>query len=555
MKRKHFLSFVTVLFCLLLLCGCAKRIRLSAGRFPADAAELSLVLEEGETALLDRFGNLRTIDLRGSACVGEIFAWAQAHPEVDVIYSLSLPDGGSVDNSVKTLDMSSLQSAQVGELIEAMQYLPELETVLLGTEREGGITAEELRLLKGSYPSVSFDYSFILCGKQVSCQSRELDLSGLPPEDLPHALSVLPYMSELERVDLGKRESPFPLVSAEVTGTEADVEEDIEAEEETGAKPEPKAEIAAAEAELSFAQIAELQAAAPGADFEYEFEFFGKRVKLSDKELDLNHIEMDDEGAAVREVLPCMKRLELLDMDFCGVSSEAMAEIRDAYPDVKVIWRVWFGGKYSVRTDVEKILASKASIGGMLYDHNTRDLQYCTEVKYLDIGHSEAMTDMSFIASMTKLEVCILAMALYTDCSALANCPNLEYLELQTTNVHDLTPLSELKNLKHLNICRLRNLTDISPLYGLTQLERLWIGCANPVPAEQIAEMQRRAPDCEINTTTYDPTEGGWRYTGMNQYLWVFYEHPRYTLLRKQFGYALSDFAFYWNDPLYYPHD
>ena len=34
------------------------------------------------------------------------------------------------------------------------------------------------------------------------------------------------------------------------------------------------------------------------------------------------------------------------------------------------------------------------------------------------------------------------------------------------------------------------DLEDISPLYGLTQLERLWIGCNNYVPQEQVAQMQ-----------------------------------------------------------------
>ena len=88
----------------------------------------------------------------------------------------------------------------------------------------------------------------------------------------------------------------------------------------------------------------------------------------------------------------------------------------------------------------------------------------------------------------------MLAMGGFSDLSPLADCPKLEYLEIQTGAVSDLRPLSGLKNLRHLNICYNFALTDITPLYGLTELERLWIGCVDPVPREQIEEMQRRAP-------------------------------------------------------------
>lgn len=51
-------------------------------------------------------------------------------------------------------------------------------------------------------------------------------------------------------------------------------------------------------------------------------------------------------------------------MDSCGVSDEEMAAIRDDFPDVNVVWRIWFGTGYSVRTDVEKILASQPQRAG-----------------------------------------------------------------------------------------------------------------------------------------------------------------------------------------------
>ena len=153
---------------------------------------------------------------------------------------------------------------------------------------------------------------------------------------------------------------------------------------------------------------------------------------------------------------------------------------------------------------------------------------------------------IEFVRYMPKLEVAILAMDYWSDCSPLAECPELEYLEIQTTKVSDISALSGLTKLKHLNICYLFDLTDISPLYGLTQLERLWIGCLTPIPDEQVEKMQELAPDCVINTRTLDPTDDEWRYSRKGGLV------PRYELLREQFGgYVNSAFSFPWNDPLY----
>ena len=177
-----------------------------------------------------------------------------------------------------------------------------------------------------------------------------------------------------------------------------------------------------------------------------------------------------------------------------------------------------------MRTDETRILASIRDIN--LNGAAVECLKYCTEVRYLDLGHN-IINDISFVEYMPDLEVAILAINYWTDATPLASCPKLEYLEIFNTNCSDLTPLAGLTNLKHLNICWLKNLSDITPLYGLTQLERLWIGSSeyNQVPRAQLEEIRKRLPDTVINTTTENPTLEGWR------------EDPRYELLVEQMGY------------------
>lgn len=276
---------------------------------------------------------------------------------------------------------------------------------------------------------------------------------------------------------------------------------------------------------VTLEDVGRLQTVYPSVLFDYRFTIWGKSVSTLDETLDLSHITMDDGGEAVRAALPYMTRCTTLDMDSCGVSNEDMAAIRDDFPDIKVIWRIWFGRLYTCRTDTEKILASMGdnSVNG----ENASVLQYCTEVRYLDLGHNPDLDDISFVRYMPDLEVAILAISGWTDASPLASCPKLEYLEMFNTKCTDLSPLTVLKNLRHLNVAYLQDLTDVSPLFEMTWLERLWVGRDNQVPYEDLEALRDALPDCEVNIDNrYDPTGDGWRWNS-----------ERYQLLREQFEY------------------
>lgn len=315
----------------------------------------------------------------------------------------------------------------------------------------------------------------------------------------------------------------------------------------TFSEPTPaQVEIKKLDGEYSWDQIRTLMLAFPNVVYDYDFELYGRQFNLLDEKLDLNHITIEDQGELVRKVIACMPNLKYLDMDFCHVDNEHMAAIRDDFPNVKVVWRVWFGGSYTVRTDCTKILASNPGLAGNLKEYNTEGLQYCTDVKYIDIGHNQDIGDISFLGNMPNLEVCIIAMDDITDemLEVLRNCPNLEFLEIQTNHITDLSPLSKMHNLKHLNIACNYNLVDISPLFGLTQLERLWIGGYVNIPQDQIDEMYSRAKeagntDLIIETKYLDP-HAGWRWG-----------NERYDLLKEQLGYDGLDYQVIWNDPNY----
>ena len=415
----------------------AEPLEIGGQSLSPDTTDLTAVLSAGETAQLDKLPNLHFADLSGSENVEEISAWAKAHPDISVKYTVTLPDGTVLPSDTRSVDFSAASGSDALAAAPALSLLQNLKILKLGRERSS-VSWDDIRKLREFLPETSFQYSFDLYGKECDLSSSTISLFHIPVED------------NAERIDL---------------------------------------------------------------------------------------------------VMSCMPQLTYVDMDSCGVSNERMEELHLKYPDVKIVWRVWFGEAYSVRTDVVRILASKPSVGGMLDNNDAKILYYCHDVRFLDLGHNKALSDYSFVRGMPKLEVAVLSMCDCSDMSPLADCPELEYLEIFSTECSDLTPLKNLTKLRHLNIANNLGITDLSPLYGLKDLERLWIGSWTVLTNEQIAEMQRHVPKCEINTTVYaDPTADGWRYVVIDG---ESYMAERYYVLRLQFDdYKFSSYSFSRNDPL-----
>lgn len=513
-RPKKFLCLCLLLLLAAALVGCGQeKVEMSGSSYAADTTELALVLTENELSLLDEFPQLQTLDLSGSTCYAAILDWAQAHPQVDVRYTVALPGGITAANDAASLDLSALDAQQLQEALALLPYLPQLQSLQLGPQDSPDAVNAAAALL----PTLDLQYTPLYQGRELDLGQTSLDLSQADADAANALARWMHQMTALQTVELGEGDGEHSRIPWET--------------------------------------IAAMEAACPQAAFHYSFSLYGKTVDLNDELLDLNHIRIEDQGALVKSITACMPHLNYLDMDFCGVDDEYMADIRDSLPNAEVVWRIWFGAGYTVRTDVERILASNPGIGGQLTYENTRSLKYCNKVKYLDLGHNRKLTTIDFCAYMPDLEVLVAAISAWSDAGPLANCPKLEYAELQTCGLSDLRPLANLQNLRHLNICHDFAIQDISPLYNLSNLERLWIGLYTPVPPEQVAEMREHAPNCIINTKDMDPTREEWRWSGE----WengALKPSDRYELLREQMDYDHAPYSYCYirNDALYAPH-
>ena len=332
-------------------------------------------------------------------------------------------------------------------------------------------------------------------GSTHPADETSLDLTELKHSQVSELLPLLAQMPDLQHIDLGS-DGAWTGDPPAITFQLALVE-----------RPEK------ATRDLSWSDILSVIQAAPQAEVLYRFCFFGREFTTLDEEMNLEYSQMTDEGAAVREILPCMQNCRWLNMDSCGVSSDTMAQIRRDYPEMQVDWRIRFGENCSVRTDVERILAS--NFDHHLTDANSADLKYCTKVKYLDLGHNYDLHDWTFMQEMPDLEVAVLTVAGWNDLYQFANHPKLWYLEIAPIahTYFDLEPLGTLTNLEHLCICGMGDTDNWQVLKNLTKLKSLWIGhyTVQSFPEGAIDELHEALPNAEINITELTGCAGTWK--------------------------------------------
>lgn len=476
------LRLLLCLLALLALTGCA------AGEDPEPtvpqwkwlrekAEYLNVIATEEDLALLEECVNLEYLNLTGSTCYDAIWDYVQRHPQVEVIYEIPL--GTTLVSSEETEAALEPGTYDAASLQRHLAYLPGLTALSLPKTQ---LTFQELTDLQAAFPEVKISYSVGLLGKEYLTDTTTLDLSHMTPEQTGEAaagLALLPGLEEVELMD------------------------------------------ASGSSSLTEADVALLMDALPHVRFHYTFDLFGQTLSTADERVEFEDIEIGDEGESqirsALEILPCCTYFKLED---CGISNEVLASIREDYPEAGVVWRVSFGGQYSLMTDETTL----RTVYGVENSHNDV-LKYCTSLKYIDMGHNTTLTDISFASYMPDLEILILSGASIRNVDALANCKNLVFLEMANCmQLEDISALKNCEKLRFLNI-GFTNVKDLTPIQDLP-LERFI--CLGPKMDKEVrTAFEESHPDCWVRFSGKNPLSLGWKYDDIGETYSEYYKFIR----------------------------
>lgn len=201
--------------------------------------------------------------------------------------------------------------------------------------------------------------------------------------------------------------------------------------------------------------------------------------------------------------------LKEVDMFETIVEKKDISLLETHFPDVKFGWTIHIVREHYIRTDQTAF----STLHGSCSNHSSRDfevLKYCPDLLALDIGHND-ITDLSFLQYVPKLRVLILACnPNLRNIQPISQLKDLEYLELFSCSVWDITPLGELEHLLDLNISY-NQITRYGVLNDMPQLKRLWIPQSGvPVGGETFLQLQKDLPNTLIMNKGH-PTNFGWR--------------------------------------------
>lgn len=439
----------------------------------ADSLKITGLAEEDIRLMSAYLPNLKKVDATGCRDYEKLEQLAKVLKKCEIVYQVDL--GGTLaepDAEDLTLEPGSYA---FDTMMTNLVYLRELKRIHFP---KAELTLDQRALLEETFSELEISCTVDILGKEYDAMTTDLDLSSISPsqvEEVGARLAMLPRLSEVNLMGSG----------------------------------------------LALQDVQKLNMAAPGVAFRYAFDFYGISVSTMDEEVILKNIsnvsgQFADEIRALLSVMENCDRVVLesrgqYDKLWKNISSAELARIREEFRDTtKLVWRVYFGENGSSLTDAQVV---RAVYG--LTDDNSKDLIYCENTRYLDLGHNEFLDYMDFLSGMTDLEVAILSGAPLRDLSPLAACKNLKFLEIANCiYLPNFDALKGLDKLEMLNIGYTR-VADLSPLMDLN-LTHLTIvknpNVTNGVPSESLTAFIEAHPDCWTVYEGDQPYGVGWRY-------------------------------------------
>lgn len=415
---------------------------------------------------LKELSNLESLNLRNTGISIEQYEELQsALPDCDISWSVPF-QGTYYDNDIMVLDVSTMSA----EDLDILPCFGRLQTL-----RATHCTDyDNLVLLMERHPNLNVTYSVEFSGEFYANYTDTLTIANPNLDEIREKIKYLPNVTTIN-----------------MTGTMPDHDE-----------------------------MLEMREAFPGIAFGYDFEVFGVTVNSFDEMIDLSGAKIGN-IEEVEAILPYFYNLKQVDMVDCDFSNKTMDSLNKRHRDIKFVWTVSVCG-IELRTDAKYFMPVQHKIKTVT-SSDCQNLKYCPDIEVIDLGHY-GTGNVDFVEHMPNLKYLLLCESVIDDLSAISNCISLEYLELQCTKVTDFWPLTNLTNLRDLNLAgvpctresdaeyKYGTFGDYTPLLQMTWLNRLWLNY-NGLDKETQAEFRKALPNTVMVFQLAGHTTGGFRYT------------------------------------------
>lgn len=418
-----------------------------------------------EKEKLQELTALETLDLRDTGITPEDYEQlCDALPNCTIRWSVPFQDT-YLDNDIQSLTLTHLSQSDM----DTLNYFPRLEEIwaLECTDYEA------LMALRQARPELLLNYKVTIGGKAYINYATSLTIADLDMAEFREKIGYLPQASQVR-----------------LEGTLPDLDE-----------------------------LAQLRSEYSGITFDYDFEVFGISVNSLDEFLDLSGMKFES-VEEVEKILPYFCDMKKIDMVDCGFSNDTMDALNKRNLGTKFVWKVSVCGML-LRTDAKYFMPVKYKLKDVS-SYGCRNLRYCTDIEALDFGHY-GISNVDFVQYMPKLKYLLLCDGRVSDLTAISKCTSLEFLEMFSTLVTDYWPLTNLTNLKDLNLggtpCQIDGderdygpFGDYTPLLQMTWLDRLWIPYTF-LDKQTRTTIQDALPNTMILFNHTSMTGGGFRFT------------------------------------------
>lgn len=416
--------------------------------------------------------NQEVLDLRDqeiSLSDYEVLAWRM--PQTKIIWSVPF-QGGFHSSEREEIVINNLNDDDV----RAIGCMGGLKTI----HAEACTDYPQLSKVYREYPDIDVFYFVQIGSEKYPAAANAIILRELPADQIER----LTYLPDLQTIDAGgcrdrealdklEQEHPEWTIVRTTTIGGNEIDPSATSMEVTGATANELIVGLAAMPDLKSIMIhdpkadsdvlQQLRSEYPNVKIRWDLTIFGNTIAEDAEEVDISNSPIDSVEMA-KEIASKFPNLKKLIVDSTGIPHEEMAayrdEVRDSY---KVVWTIIFTANCKARTDDTYFMPTKQN-EYYFKEENVHDLKYLEDVIVVDLGHHPIHT-VDFLAYM----------------------PHLKYLILTNTQVKDISPVANCKELVYLEVDWIY-IRDLSCLVGCTALEDLSIGDAQ-CPADDITQL------------------------------------------------------------------